>query len=287
MIFAIKPFEIHDGNGIRTTVFFKGCPLRCKWCHNPESFSAVSEVMYDPALCRDCMRCTTLCSANTVINGKHVFRREACISCGKCRDICMYGAITPIGEDIPPKELVKVLLRDSLFMKGSGGGVTFSGGEPLMQADECAELARLLKEEGIDIAIDTSLAVSKEALDKVIPYTNTFLVDIKAIDRKTHILCTGKPNDDILDNIRYLDSKNIPMEIRYPYIPTLNDREAPAIADFLKTLHSVICVRVLAYHNMAEGKYANLGLCFPTAEIPIPREEEIEAVRMLLGAAPD
>lgn len=287
MIFAIKPFEIHDGDGIRTTVFFKGCPLRCKWCHNPESFSPKKTLLYDAALCKDCMKCISLCDANKCVDGKHVFDRDACIGCGKCKDVCPHEALEPIGYDVTPESLATELLRDKMFMLGSGGGVTLSGGEPLMQIDFCTELAKQLKKEGINVAVDTSLFVSRETLDQIIPYVDTFLVDIKAIDEQTHLYCTGVSNRTILDNIRYLDSLGIPMEIRYPYIPTYNDKEAPTIAEFLKLLHTVKRVRVLAYHNYAERKYECLGMQYSLSDTPIPSEEALLAVRALLGAEQD
>ena len=278
MIFAIKSFEIHDGDGIRTTVFFKGCPLRCKWCHNPESFFAKKEIFFDKALCKNCMKCVCLCEANTIQNSKHIFDREKCILCGKCQEICLSGALEIVGQNISAEKIAEQVLKDELFMKGSGGGVTFSGGEPLMQVDFCVELAKLLKAKGINIAIDTCAYVSKEAIDKIIPYTDTFLFDIKAIDENVHIACTGVSNKQILENIRYVDSLKIPMQIRYPYVPGMNDGEAEKIADFIKELKSVKCVCVLPYHNYAERKYECLGLTYPLPDTPVPQKADIEKV---------
>ena len=278
MIFAIKSFEIHDGDGIRTTVFFKGCPLRCKWCHNPESFFAKKEIFFDKALCKNCMKCVCLCEANTIQNSKHIFDREKCILCGKCQEICLSGALEIVGQNISAEKIAEQVLKDELFMKGSGGGVTFSGGEPLMQVDFCVELAKLLKSKDINIAIDTCAYVSKEAIDKIIPYTDTFLFDIKAIDDDVHKACTGVSNKQILKNIKYADSLGIPMEIRYPFVPTLNDGEAEKIVEFAKNLTNVKCIRVLAYHSYAERKYEALGLDDPVPDLPVPTREEISSV---------
>jgi len=278
MIFAIKPFEIHDGDGIRTTVFFKGCPLRCKWCHNPESFCAKSEMLFDKELCKNCMKCVSLCEANTIQNGKHSFEREKCTLCEKCQEICLSEALEIVGQNISVEKIAKQVLKDEIIMKGSGGGVTFSGGEPLMQVDFCVELAKLLKARDINIAIDTCAYVPKEAIDKIVPYTDTFLFDIKAIDENVHIACTGRSNKQILENIKYADSLNIPMEIRYPYVPTLNDGEVEKIADFVKELNNVKCIRVLSYHNYAERKYEALGLDYPLSDLPTPTKEEISLV---------
>ncbi|MBQ8526720.1 MAG: glycyl-radical enzyme activating protein [Clostridia bacterium] len=278
MIFAIKPFEIHDGDGIRTTVFFKGCPLRCKWCHNPESLSFEKEILFDNELCTSCLSCIGICNANIAKDGKHIFIKENCTLCGKCEALCPNNAFDISGKEMSAEEIADAVLKDEIFMKGSGGGVTFSGGEPLMQVDLCIETARILKKHGINIAVDTSGFVKKETLDKIIPYTDTFLFDIKAIDDDVHIKCTGVSNNQILENIKYIDSLSIPMEIRYPYIPAMNEGEAEKIAEFVKNLKSVKVMRILPYHNYAERKYNTLGLNYPLPHIVPPTKEEISGV---------
>lgn len=274
MIFAIKPFEIHDGDGIRTTVFFKGCPLRCKWCHNPESFTLQKQMLYNEKSCVNCMKCTELCGANISVANAHTFVRESCDMCGKCIGTCPKDAFEISGVDMTAREIADEVLKDEMFFKGSGGGATFSGGEPLMQIELCVETAKLLKERGINIAIDTSGFVSTETLDRIIPYTDTFLFDIKAIDEDVHIKCTGVSNKKILENIRYVDSLGIPMEIRYPYVPSMNDGEAEKIAAFVKELKNVKTFKVLPYHNYGEGKYELLGCSYPLADIPVPTKEQ-------------
>ena len=277
MIFATKPFEIHDGDGIRTTVFFKGCPLRCKWCHNPESFAFKKQIMYDEGVCKNCHKCVGLCEANIVIDGKHVFLRDKCVRCEKCARVCPAEAFSVSGYDITPEALVEELLRDELIMKGSGGGVTFSGGEPLMQVDYCVKVAKLLKEHGINLAVDTSAFVAREAIDKIIPFTDMFLFDIKAIDEDVHFACTGVYNKQILENIKYVDSLGIPMEIRYPYVPGMNDGEVEKIGAFIAKMKSVKAVRILPYHSYAEHKYTCLGMAYPIPDVPTPTQEEIAA----------
>ena len=262
-VLSFKRFEIHDGDGIRTTLFFKGCPLRCKWCHNPESLSYKKEKMFDPNLCVDCMRCTGLCDANIIENNKHVFIRQNCTLCGRCEAVCPKKAFETAGIDLTPTEIAEELFKDELFMKNSGGGVTFSGGEPLMQADLCVEIAKILKTRNINLAIDTSGAVPRSAIDDIFPFADTFLFDIKAIDEQTHIRCTGVSNAAILENIRYVDRLGKKIEIRYPFVPTMNDDEWEKIGKFIDTLQHVTIVRVLPFHNYGERKYHCLGTPIP------------------------
>ena len=278
MIFAIKPFEIHDGDGIRTTVFFKGCPLRCKWCHNPESFSFQTEILYDADLCRHCLACTSLCNANLAKDGTHVYARENCTVCGMCEPHCPHRAFEIVGKEMSAEEIAAEVLRDEIFLKESGGGVTFSGGEPLAQVDLCVNVAKILKERGLHLAIDTCGAVPRDAIEKILPYTDTFLFDLKAIDEEVHRFCTGKSNRQILDNLLYLDSLGIPIEIRYPYVPTMNDKEVEKIAQLVKSLKSITCVRVLGYHNYAERKYESLGKSYPLPDSPIPTKQELSTI---------
>lgn len=278
MIFSIKPFEIHDGDGIRTTVFFKGCSLHCRWCHNPESFSFERELAFSFERCLHCGRCAALCGAHRVEEGQHRFDRAQCVACGRCRDVCPAKALALFGEEHSVEELAQTLMQDALFFKGSGGGVTFSGGEPLLQAEFCTALAKRLKAQGVHLAVDTSAAVPQKNIAAIAPYVDQFLVDIKAIDEAVHIACTGVSNTQILENIRYIDTLGIPFEVRYPYVPTMNDGEWEAVAAFVKTLKNVTTLRVLPYHGYATSKYAALGMDYATSRITPPAAEEIARV---------
>lgn len=285
-ILNIKRFEIHDGDGLRTTLFLKGCPLRCKWCHNPESLSVKPELGYYEHKCIGCGVCVSVCpeGAHSITDGKHTFDREKCVGCGKCESECLADALIFYGKSMTPSEILPKLTEDRIFYENSGGGVTISGGEPLLQADFTSELLKLLKEEGINTAVDTCLFASREQLDKVIPYTDTFLVDVKAIDRDVHKEVTGQYNDIILENIRYLDSLSKPMEIRIPFVPNRNSGEIEKIAEFLSGIKSIKGAKVLPYHNLSGTKYDSLaiGYALDNDTTPIPTKEEAENARKVL-----
>ena len=282
MIFAIKNFEIHDGDGIRTTVFFKGCPLRCKWCHNPESFTKKPELLFWEHKCTNCGTCVKTCNLHYFENSIHKVNRENCIACGKCEKVCPTSALKIYGYEPSIEELANELMEDYDFFKNSGGGVTLSGGEPLLYPDYCAELLKILKENGINTAVDTCGYVERNAIDKVLPYTDVFLYDIKAIDETVHKKCCGVSNKLILENIKYIDKKAKNIEVRIPYVPTMNDNEIEKIALFLKDLKNIIRVRVLKYHNLAIDKYGALGLNYPLKNIPLPASEQInQAIEVL------
>ena len=262
-IFEIKRFAVHDGDGIRTTVFFKGCPLRCVWCHNPEGLTAVPQIAHYAHKCIGCGECK-----------KEGFTPEDCIG----------DAQILYGKEITVEELLPALLEDRDFYENSGGGVTLSGGECLMQADFCAVLLKELKKHGIHTAVDTCGFVAKNALDKVIPYTDVFLYDIKAYDEDIHIKCTGVSNKQILENLIYLDSIGKDIEIRIPYVPDYNDGQIEKIAYFLARLKSVKKIRVLPYHDYAGSKYEALNIPV-TLPKRLPTDEEMkkaaETIKML------
>ena len=260
IIFEIKRFAVHDGDGIRTTVFFKGCPLRCVWCHNPEGLS------FEP---------------------QEAYYGHKCIGCGECqRDgfasgNCLGEARVLYGREITVDQLLPLLLEDKDFYENSGGGVTLSGGECLMQADFCAELLKTLKGNGIHTAVDTCGFVSKAALDKVIPYTDVFLYDIKAYDEDVHIQCTGQSNIRIFENLRYLDSIGKAIEIRIPYVPGYNSDQMEKIAHLLSDLKHITKVRILPYHHYAGSKYAALNM-ENTLPSTVPTEAELEEAKNLI-----
>ena len=261
MICDIKRFAVHDGDGIRTTVFFKGCPLKCVWCHNPESIS------FQPQI---------------------AFYKNKCIGCGECKrdaftpDHCLGEAKVLYGKNMTVEELLPLLLEDRDFYETSGGGVTLSGGECLCQADFCAELLKRLKENGVNTAVDTCGFVSKDSINKVIPYTDIFLYDIKAIDEDVHVRCTGQTNKIILENIKYLDFLGKAIEVRIPYVPEYNANQIEKIAEFLKGFQNIKAVKLLPYHNYAGSKYDALGMANTLPEI-LPTDSEIQKAKEALA----
>lgn len=282
-IFEIKRFAVHDGDGIRTTVFFKGCPLRCVWCHNPEGLEPKPQIAYFSHKCIGCGECARLCptGAHSLnASGEHVFHREKCVSCGKCAENCIGEALTLYGKTVTVDELLPTLLEDREFYENSGGGVTLSGGECLMQADFCAELLKRLKENGINTAVDTCGFVPRSAVETVMPYTDIFLYDLKSYRSETHKKCTALPNEIILENLRYICESGKRAEIRIPYVPGYNDGEMDRISRFLHALPNITRVRILPYHSFAGHKYEALGIP-DTLPKALPTDEEIKKAEAL------
>jgi len=269
-ILAVKKFEIHDGDGLRSTLFLKGCPLRCQWCHNPEGISPQPQLAYYAQKCIGCGSCIEACPAvcHLMEGAVHRLDRRRCTACGACAEVCPKGALTLFGRRVTAKDILPELLADRAFYDATGGGVTLSGGEPLMQAVFCRELLERLKKEDIRTAVDTCGYASRQAVEAVMPYTDLFLYDLKAVDEEVHKRCTGVSNRPILENLRYINSCGKAVEIRIPYVPGMNDGEIERMGGFLKDLSVVRCVKVLPYHGFAASKYEALGM-----ENPLPRTE--------------
>ena len=264
MITAIKRNAIHDGDGLRTTVFFKGCPLKCLWCHNPEGISRQVQVAKYDHLCMGCGRCGGKKTAEAAEN-------------------CPTGALVCYGKAQTVEALLPVLLQDKPFYDNSGGGVTLSGGECLMQPEFAAALAKALTEQGVRVNIDTCGFVSRNALDAVIPYADTFLYDLKAIDPAVHKRCTGQDNGIILENLQYLSAQGCRIEIRYPLVVGYNDRECENIGAFLQGMPGITKIKVLQYHDFSASRYEALGM-ENTMPHTVTTPEAVErAVEMLKG----
>jgi len=281
----IRRLTLHDGPGVRDTVFLKGCPLRCRWCHNPESISPERELLFRDNLCMHCGACVPGCptGAHTFHDGHHVFDRNCCSGCGKCADVCLAGALTLCGREVTAETVFAEVVREREFFLQSGGGVTLSGGEPLLYPDFAGALFRLLRENGIHTALDTCGMVNFAAFERVLPFSDLVLYDVKGMDPEKHRSNTGSGNAVILENLRRLGKLNVPVEIRMPVVPGCNDEESEfaAAGRFLAGLPMVKSVRLLAYHAMARDKYRMCGRqdTMPEAETPgIGRLEEIAGV---------
>ncbi len=281
----IRRLTLHDGPGTRTTVFVKGCPLRCLWCHNPESLSASPVLLFHDNLCSGCGRCAAACpqGVHAFADGAHRLDRSRCRLCGVCVDACPRGALEICGRDYTPEELLPLLLRDEAFY-ASGGGVTVSGGEPLLYAEAVGKLFGLLHAQGVRTALDTCGEVPFEAFGQVLPATDLVLFDIKGMDPVRHRENTGRGNARIHDNLRRLGALGVPVEIRMPVVPGRNDAlgEFEAAGRLLAEIPSVTKIRLLPYRSLARKKYRDAGLADTMPDAPTPDADFLQTRAAIL-----
>lgn len=264
VIFDIKRYAIHDGPGIRTTVFFKGCTLRCRWCHNPEGIDHEVELMVMDSRCaKDCSLCIPVCPqlALAKANGRIVVDTGQCSLCGQCAEVCPYEVLEIVGKDVSVAELLAEVEKDRIFFDQSGGGVTVSGGEPLDQLPFLLKFLKELKSRDIHVTLDTSGSVPFEDLMKVSRHVDLFLFDLKMMDSSKHEDAAGVPNDLILENLKKLSEQGINVEIRLPLISGINDdlKNIGETIEFLLSLKIKPAVSILPYHKGGCEKYIRLN----------------------------
>ena len=279
----VQKFAIHDGDGIRTSVFFKGCPLKCEWCHNPETQRFEKEMQCDKEKCVGCGTCAKVCpnGAISMENGKPEMKKDACTFCGKCVNFCPIGIREIIGREYSVKELIKELMKDQMFYEESGGGVTLSGGEVMaMDIDYILAIAKELKRQDVTLTIDTCGYVPYEKFQAILPYVHTFLYDVKVMDPKLHKKYIGVDNQLILDNLIRLAADGARIYIRIPTIKEVNGNEKnmkETIA-FLKE-HDIhpAQINLLPYHDTGSGKYSKLDMEYKGTDLHAPEKEEMES----------
>lgn len=281
-IFDLRLYSIHDGPGIRTTVFFKGCPLQCAWCHNPESQHFVPELLLLPNRCIGCGACMLVCPNGAISrkDGAVVTDRSRCTVCGECVPVCFADARQLVGSAYDIDDAMALIDADARFYGQSGGGVTFSGGEPMNQPDLLLPLAKRCKANGYHTALDTSGYAPWTTFEQILPYIDLVLYDLKLMDEARHQHFTGVSNKLILDNLRKLAAMEIDLWLRLPLVPGITDTEEnlSATAAFLNSLPRKLKLSILLYHNVAAAKYTNLGIAFSLPDVPAPDQSCIDEV---------
>jgi pyruvate formate lyase activating enzyme len=286
-VFDIRKYSIHDGPGIRTAVFFKGCQLECRWCHNPEGRSYQPELIFRPARCILCDDCLEVCPHEAVsrVGDAILIDRSCCKVNGECAKICNAEALQVVGRVMTVQQVVAELERDAVFYEQSSGGITFSGGEPLAQPGFLLELLIACRNRSWHTAVDTTGFAPWKILDGIRQNVDLFLYDLKLMDDARHRKWTSVSNITILANLRKLSDIGHKIIVRIPIIPGINDDEENLrqTGSFLSTLPNVPAVELLPYHNIAEGKYAGLGRNYELAEIHPPTQEHMQTITTLLA----
>lgn len=282
LIFNVQRFSTADGPGIRTTTFLKGCPLHCAWCHNPEGQLSTPEVVWHNVRCMGARECLRVCPKDALTLTREGMRinREKCDSCGACVEACPTAALEVIGRHWSAEELMGELLKDEVFYETSGGGVTFSGGEPMMQVDFLCEVLPRCRQNRIHVALDTCGAVTWESFERVLPWVNLVLYDLKIMDANRHKAATGVGNELILENARRLADHRVPMWIRTPLIPgfTSDQENIASIASFIsEELPAVERWDLLAYTNLGRPKYERLDRKYVLTQVPLLTQNEVES----------
>lgn len=286
LVFDIQKFSLHDGPGIRTTVFLKGCSLRCFWCQNPEGLSSKQELQYLESQCINCGMCFSVCpvGAHTIRDGIHEIDRDKCTLCGECVKACPAKALQFTAREMEAREIVEQVLNDKIYYDLSGGGITLSGGEPLVQADFSSEILRLCKSNGIHTAIETAFNVEWSEVEKVLPNLDLIMADIKAVDTEIHKHGTGVNNKRILENLQRIAKQDIPLIVRVPLMPGVNDSDEDIsnIAQLVKNFPNLRYLELVPFHRLGESKYRSIGLIPKTEHLSYIPDERLREIRSLL-----
>lgn len=280
--------SLHDGPGIRTVVYFKGCGLRCRWCHNPETFSQKQEILFAPSKCIACGACSTVCPEHhRLVDGSISFLRDGCIACGRCTEVCPSLALSLCGEQMDVDSVFAAIKKDLTYYTASHGGVTFSGGECLLQAEAVADIACRCRTLGISTAVETALFVPWENIEHVLPSTDLFYADLKIADSEKHRQYTGQDNALILENLRFLSLAHSNIIVRIPIIPGVNDT-ADDLEGFARILRSlgpgIRQVELLKYNILGASKYDAIGKTWVRFSDTIQSDEEMHALCITLEA---
>jgi pyruvate formate lyase activating enzyme len=284
LISNIQKYSTKDGPGNRNTVFLKGCSLNCQWCSNPELIRPHPELLYTRAKCISCGLCIDVCPHDAISYDDDdliVVDREKCVGAGECVEVCPEDALELVGKEISVDELASELMKDDVFYKTSGGGVTFSGGEPLCQPGFVRKAAHELKRQGIHTALDTAGSVPWSDFEEVLKEIDLVLYDLKTMDRDLHKEVTGHDNDLVLENARKLAKQNIPIHMRLVVIPEVNDsmEDLTARMEFITSLENVEQIDLLPYHRYGVGKYERFGMDYPLGDIEEYSDEQVEEMR--------
>ncbi len=282
IITNIQRFSVHDGPGIRTTVFLKGCNLRCFWCHNPETLSPKPQLELYLERCIGCDECFRVCprGAHVRVDGNRYFQRELCQACGQCAETCYAQGLVLVGRPISPEEVVAEVAQDWAFYESSGGGVTLSGGEPLLQGEFSYAILEQCRRQEIHTAIETAANMPWAQVAALLPVTDLVMMDIKLMDDEAHRQATGVSNGRILANAERLGGQSQPLIVRTPVIPGVNDTPEAigAIAGFVSRLPNLLYYELLPFHPLAQGKYHSLGLDYRAAGLKAPAREQMDAL---------
>jgi pyruvate formate lyase activating enzyme len=278
LVSSMQHFSVGDGPGIRTTLFMQGCNLRCEWCHNPEAISMKPVLLYYEKLCTHCAECESICpnDAHEVSHTKHIFYRDLCRMCGACPKVCHPNALILSGQKMNASEVMLFLVEDIDFYQMSGGGVTISGGEPLLQPEFTAELAGACKKRGIHVIIDTAGNVDFSAFEQVIPFTDIFFFDLKGLNEKDYSDKTGGSFNKAFENLKRLIKAGCDVTVRLPVIPGYSDTPeyCAAAAEMLKNI-GVKYIDLLPFHRLGASKYEALGLEYPYEQCEPPSKEKM------------